>query len=198
MLQSVPVSRPFFLVIDEGEDRTIADFDIANGNFEASGYSFVYVEDRRRPNGDSRKRQFVQRFRLETIPENAKIVSASLRINGARTGDPIQINMHRLLVPWDQETADGDYFASGIGNTNSIPLVQADGSEASSIASASFRGDDQVQLDLDVTKDVQFWAANPNQNYGWVFLPKEGERGRWSMWSFNSALKPVLTIEYKL
>ena len=185
------------MLITTGEDRTIANYEFAKGVFEEPDSPFVYVESKEQ-NGVLYRRQFVEKFDLDQIPRHAKITKASLHISGASTDAPMQISIHRLLVPWEAATVDSAYFGRGVYSVNDQAMIQPDGSEALITPTATFLGSSQLRLNLDVTVDVRFWVKNPSQNFGWAFLAEEGERGSWGMWGMEGALGPQLTIEYKL
>lgn len=116
---------------------------------------------------------------------------ATLRLSGMSTDLPLRISVHRMLISWDDETADGDLFGS-----EAQELIQADNVEASFVSSATFLGSDGARPSLDVTEDLQFWVNNPDNNFGWVFLAEDEELGVWGMWGVDGAFGPELLVEY--
>eukprot|EP00977_Amphora_coffeiformis_P009533 scaffold2199_cov163-Amphora_coffeaeformis.AAC.6 len=175
------------ITINTGEDKTIANFDFADGVLEGPTYPFVFVEETQ----EHQQRQFLLRFDLDEIPANAEIYRARLQLTGMSTSLPIRIRMHRLLVSWDEETAEGDVFGSSGG-----ALIQTDDIEARAIPSAYFQGRDRARPMLEVPGEVQFWVDNPDKNFGWVFLADEGEIGKWGMWGVDGVFGPELLVEY--
>lgn len=151
-------------------------------------------------NGKRVRRQIVQILDLSRLRKNWVIKSATMSISGTSTnpGEVITVNMHRMLVPWQVSTVDGEFFGNGVGSVNREGMIQANGNEAKETPSASFLGRNQLRSVLDVTEDIQYWATNPSENFGWAFLAQEGDEGKWGMWRLDTSFGPKVTIEYSL
>ena len=129
-------------------------------------------------------------IRFDGIPMGASIVSATLTLQTASTGDGQGDGgtFYRMLQPW---TGASTYNSLGSG-------VQANGIEAAS--TMSFQTTSYVYagpISFDVTADVQAWAGGTINNYGWVIIGK-GQDG-WGVRSGEYAdytLRPKLTIVY--
>jgi hypothetical protein len=110
------------------------------------------------------------------IPLGATIISARLTLtHGNGTGpNGNDVNLHRMLVPWDESTATYDSLVAG---------VSADGVEARTaadavIVSTGITQSSQTKITTNVTASLQAWA-NGEANYGWAFLPTGSDGYRW-------------------
>ena len=128
----------------------------------------------------------------DQVPLGAEIVSATLTLVHSVAnagGDPVE--MHRLLIPFDEATATYNNFGA-------TPGLQADGTEAAvnvdaRIISAGLAT--PFTLNIDVTPTVQAWA-NGAPNYGWGFIPTGTDGYRID--SSESVNPPALSIIYKI
>jgi hypothetical protein len=108
------------------------------------------------------------------VPPGSIVLQARLTLthgNGA-TPDGDLVNVHRMLVPWDESTATYNSFING---------VSADGLEARTTPDFTINSAGLVQgnkLTFDVTTSIQAWVGG-ELNYGWVFLPTGGNGYRW-------------------
>lgn len=128
------------------------------------------------------------------IPIGSTILSARLTLthgNGA-TPDGDLVNVHRMLVPWDESTATYNSFVAG---------VSADGVEA--VASPDFVINSAgitvgAKLTFDVAKSLQAWA-NGAANYGWAMIPTGGNGYRWdTSESTVAGSQPRLDVLYSV
>ena len=118
------------------------------------------------------------------IPHLASIERAILRLTISEVGSPI--NVHRMLVNWDESTATWDLLFSGISNDDVeaefLPVAALNGSSGSA--------------DIDVTESVRGWA-NGGANYGWALLPTGSDGVKIdSSEHANSDNRPELRVFY--
>lgn len=186
------------LVVNTGADRTRSSLNAPWHQLDRQRYPVLYVQRRNETRSNEViTRQAVLRMDLTGLPSDATVLNATLRLFSTLVNEPIQVAMHRLKVAWEeQESVNGGIFGTSIDDIEAHTLLQADGLHAAVNPSNSFLGIGRTTLEIDVLSDVQYWATAPNQNFGWLFQAKEGEFGRWGMWSLESVSKPELTIEY--
>ena len=132
--------------------------------------------------------QALLQFNDFSLPEGLTLESASLTVftNSSSGGT---VSAFRMLEAWDDSSTWNSFGGDG---------VQADGVEAASETSFTIpQPVDDTLLTIDVTEDIAFWLANPDQNFGWVFTNDSGDG-----WDFNSsesdnpALVPQLTLNF--
>ncbi|MEM6350939.1 MAG: glycerophosphodiester phosphodiesterase family protein [Cyanobacteria bacterium P01_D01_bin.14] len=131
--------------------------------------------------------QALVKFDDIALPDGATLVEASLSLytNSASDGT---ISAYRMVQEWERGTATWNSFVDG---------VQPDGTEAATDASFTIpQPADETLLTLDVTNDVSFWLANPDQNNGWAFLNDSGDG--WDFWSSEFADEPSLVPQLSL
>jgi hypothetical protein len=114
------------------------------------------------------------------IPPGATVVSAALSLNVIDPGSAV--NLHRMMVDWNQSTATWDSLQNG---------VQSDGVESRAAAEAVFTG--QSTMPVDVAASVQDWVAG-DPTFGWALLPT-GVDGI-GFTSSESANPPYLFVVY--
>ena len=126
------------------------------------------------------------------VPAGSIVVQARLTLthgNGAGPDGDL-VNVHRMLVPWDESTATYNSFVNG---------VSADGVEAVATSDFIINSVGLVQggkLTFDVTPSIQAWA-NGQPNYGWAFLPTGANGYRWdTSESTVAGSQPRLEIVY--
>jgi len=118
------------------------------------------------------------------IPPGVRIRLATLTLQQIDPG--VAVNLHRMLVPWDQTTVTWNSLTEGI---------TADDVEASTVADATIPArSTNGPVELDVTSSVQVWA-NGQPNRGWALL-STGVDG----WTFNTSesgasTAPLLIVE---
>jgi hypothetical protein len=103
------------------------------------------------------------------IPFGSTILNATLTLfSTANNANGDRVNVHRMLVPWDEATATWNSFNAG---------VSADGMEAEATVEATFlpdftnpAGTSTASRSVNVTASVQAWLNGTN-NYGWALLP---------------------------
>lgn len=147
-------------------------------------------------NGLGERRRGLVLFDLSPLPQNAVIVSATLRLTLARAGNadtPRLISLHRVLASWGENQASdaGSGSNSGFG----VPAEPGDatwltrffglgpawataGGDYAATASATT----SVTTEIDapflwtgpaVLADVQNWQAAPTTNFGWFLIGDE-------------------------
>lgn len=121
-----------------------------------------------------------------SVPLGAQIISARLILTVYDAGTS-PVNMHRMLVPWEEATATWNSMTAGIS---------ADGVEAVVAPTASFPGA-AVERIIDVTSEVASWSAGTSENHGWAFLPSGTDGWRFRSSEFATvADRPELEITY--
>ncbi len=165
--------------------------------------------------GGLRVRRALIKFNLGGLPPGATINSAELRMLVTRT--PLgaaggMINIHRLNVNWGegaQSGTSGGAAAAGeatwnarlFGSQNwSSPGAAADAQPTASAAADVAAGGWLTWNSPDTLADVQFWLANPAQNFGWL-LKSDSESTSRSVRGLASREdvaenRPVLVIDY--
>jgi hypothetical protein len=140
----------------------------------------------------SEERQVLLRFEniFDTnggpIPANATINSAQLTIN-VTNSSTVGARLHRMLQTFN-DTDTWDTWGGGI---------DSDDSEAESTFDSSSPGTDAgVLAVIDVTADLQAWAAGQT-NHGWAFLqPAEMGDDSWQFDSAEGDIPPELSVTY--
>jgi hypothetical protein len=128
----------------------------------------------------------------DQVPLGAEITTATLTITHSAAnanGDPVE--MHRLLIPFDEATATYNNFGP-------IPGLQADGTEAAIAVDTLILSAGLVvpfTFTIDVKTTVQAWS-NGDPNYGWGFVPTGTDGYRWD--TSESANPPGLVITYRV
>lgn len=142
--------------------------------------------------------QFDQIFGNTKIPFGSTIVSATLEL---RTHDFVdsaggRVNLHRMLMPWNETENATDY---GQPPWNNQRWVQSDDFEARSAISVSF---DPTAIDtlysIDVTSDLQAWSDG-TPYYGWVLLGDPSQDDLVNIVSSDSstrAYRPRLVVQF--
>lgn len=151
-------------------------------------------------------------FDISSIPAGAVIVSATLRLYVAISGDATKNNtVHRGLVDWyegDQAngitTIDGSVwnYRNYIGSVAwSGGAGGAAGTEYVSSATGTFAAGGSGYQSADVTADVQNFYATPANNKGWWIVGQSGATGT-KQWASSehpsSGIRPELVIVYTI
>lgn len=122
---------------------------------------------------------------LGQVPSGALIVSATLTLQQTDPGSIV--NLHRMLVNWNQGTVTWNTLVDGV-NADGIDAVIA--SDMATPLSAP-----NGPLAINVTTSVQAWA-NGAPNYGWAFLSTGTDGWRWS--TSEGTVAPILSVVYKI
>lgn len=156
-------------------------------------------------------------FDLSSVPSNADIASASLRLNMSRTGTgPATFGLHRLLADWGQGASDaaGDEGMGAPAATGDATWLYrqfdtqlwiAEGGDFVPDAAAAITVDGIGMYEWTSTPqlvaDVQFWLDNPASNFGWCVRGEEqiASAKRFdTRESLDAGVRPQLTIEFTL
>jgi hypothetical protein len=137
-------------------------------------------------------RRALLKFDLSSIPTNATVLYAKLRLYINVEGQGW--SWHRVLIPWDENSTH-----------TSLGGISADGIKAV-IAPSSKNGVNldgvagQFVIDNIKTSDVQYMVANPAQNFGWLGINLDTATGDGiqfdSSQSVTAARRPELTVSY--
>jgi hypothetical protein len=119
------------------------------------------------------------------IPPGAHIRSATLTLNQVDPGSAI--NLHRMLVAWDQSITTWNNLVDGVTATD----VEARRAIEATIPAGLPNG----QIELDVTASVQAWA-NGELNYGWVLLSTGADGVTFNTSESGIPTAPFLIIQY--
>jgi hypothetical protein len=117
--------------------------------------------------------------RSDQIAPNARIISASLSLNQFDAGNPV--NLHRMLVPWNQGNATWNSFGNG---------VQTNGIESGTVIDAVLQTQSTT---IDVLTSLRAWA-NGEANFGWALISTGADGYQFT--SSESANPPSLTVVY--
>ncbi len=119
------------------------------------------------------------------IPFGSRVLSATLTLHQADPGSAV--NLHRMLVDWNQSTATWNSLLEGITANDEEARIIPD---ATKLADAT-----NGRIDLDVTASVQAWVSG-QPNFGWALLAT-GTDG-WDVSTSESGVStaPLLTIEH--
>jgi hypothetical protein len=157
------------------------------------------------------------KFNLEELPEDAIILSATLRLFVVQTGTaPASFGLHRALqdwgegrkapilqgapateneATWNARFHPGTLWGSGGGQagTDYVETASATGSLAGSGSTGQFTSEQLVA-------DLHLWLAEPGANFGWFLMavnepPSTGKRIG-SRENTNPEARPLLIIEY--
>ncbi|MCA9129759.1 MAG: DNRLRE domain-containing protein [Planctomycetales bacterium] len=127
------------------------------------------------------------------IPLGSIITSATLTLDTNNSGDGAQ--MHRLLAPFDSETATWNSFGSGVQADDVESRVAFDSQWGLEGASGSTG---TGYTSVSVLEDLRAYSAGEANN-GWAFLPWSGGTDGWGFTSSeaaNPADRPSLRIEW--
>jgi hypothetical protein len=127
------------------------------------------------------------------IPLGSTVNSATLTLRVQNGGSG---RIHRMVSDWSENTATYNNFQL---NGNTMAGLQADNLEASS-AFTGISGASGVDVDIDVTSDVQAWV-NGTSNFGWGFLPPPSPFGDdiFAWWSSDASIavdRPLLSVDF--
>ena len=93
------------------------------------------------------------------IPVDAVIEEATLNINIVGPGTPL--SLHRMLVDWEDDTANWTFFGAGIQADDVEAVAEPDDVQTANTGLTTW----------DITETIRAWQADPESNFGWVMLP---------------------------
>ena len=143
------------------------------------------------------------KFNLSSIPANATINSATLRLVVSRSapGPSASFALHRLLVPWDELDAtwttriDPDENWSVPGGAAGTDFSDASSSTRIIASSGAYTFGSTPEM----VADIVHWVNQPAENHGWIIKAGDenvGFTGK-RVGSGGSGLNaPQLTIDY--
>ncbi len=145
-------------------------------------------------------RRSVIKFDLSSIPSNAVITSASLKLIQLGGSGSITVNVHRLLrnwvnaqVTWNEYSTGNSWSTAGGGAGTDYTSTATDSKAMSSYAGGTVDS-------YNVLTDVQDIVNNGGNNYGWI-MKLATESGNTYV-GYNSqdagtpANRPILTVVY--
>jgi len=190
-----------------------------NPNNSSGASSNLYIGLTGALNNNGRQRGLLQ-FNLSSIPNNAQIDSAVLRIPVIASANSNNLThtftIHRLLKDWGEGVAnDGlgrgeaalSNEATWLSNYHSSSLWTNPGGDYVAIASASAGAKYDFPLQYGtwrgagVKADIETWLASPATNYGWVVIGQENvikSAKRFTSREETFFPKPALLIYYKV
>jgi hypothetical protein len=138
---------------------------------------------------DTGAQQGLIRFPIDfggSIPEDAEIVHAELRISLAESGDGFAL--HRMLVPWNQDTVTWDSLGTGV-------TMGSDARAAADLVTFGYLSESErpVRSIFDVTASVRAWSLG-EANHGWAIMPDGADK--LLLESFEGTLRPELIVDY--
>jgi uncharacterized repeat protein (TIGR01451 family) len=158
----------------------------------------------------SEKTRCLIQFDFSSIPSNANITSATLRItktnnqlcdNSGNGGSSITIGLRRLTVDWLEgsgcnNTGNSSWINSGFGSWSGGTF---DNTNYGSFTASANAGSG-TQYDTDVLSLVNFWRSNPSQNFGLIFVNTSSDNSStinfFADEGVTDANKPQLLITY--
>lgn len=185
-----------------------------NPNNNMGGLSFV--ASGRDGSGSGLRRRGLFRFDLGSIPTNASIESASLRltVGSGNVANGRSFSLYRLLVNWGEGTKSANLglpATAGEATWNnrfhpdqpwSSPGGAAGIDYVTDKSSSTFVGGLGNYTWADLESDIQFWLRNPEQNFGWMLISDdEGavmSARRFSSRTAGPNARPMLTVVYTL
>ena len=93
------------------------------------------------------------------IPADANVENATLNINIVGPGTPL--SLHRMLVDWEDATANWNFFGGGIQADDIEAVAEPDDVQTANTGVTSWN----------ITDSIKAWQADPERNNGWVMLP---------------------------
>ncbi|HVK59669.1 MAG TPA: immunoglobulin domain-containing protein [Candidatus Kapabacteria bacterium] len=183
--------------------RPVADTSISSGNTKPQGGSTLLVGRRGFTAGSDIDRALI-RFDLTSIPANATVLSAELKLVVVRAPNtvPYTLHLHRLLTSWtlfadwSLANTNAPWSTPGAGEGTDYITSSATGIAESTAAGffASFNSSANLHADL------QTWIQNPGTNHGWIII-SDGENAEYSarhLGSSESQNPPRLTLTYEI
>jgi hypothetical protein len=167
--------------------------------------------------GSGKRSRAVIQFSMTNLPADAAILtSATLRLVVIKLpgfGVASIFDLHRVLSSWGEGNqggfvSDGGPATAGQASWNfrffktnawATPGGAAGTDFVASVSSSTFISGSSSYAFPDLLPDVQFWRANPEQNFGWMLMT-EAEGTPYTARRFGSreesGVEPALDIEY--
>lgn len=146
-------------------------------------------------------RRVLVKFDLSSIPSNATLTSATLKLfqSGSASGlSGVQMDLHRLTRGW----TENQFTWNKSDNSTNWTTAGGDfaGTATASVTPSS-SGSNGTQHDFTVTTDVASFVAGTDTNYGWVLkFNNESTSGVMptfhTLESSTSGSRPQLTVTY--
>jgi hypothetical protein len=159
------------------------------------------------------KRALVMFDLAELVPEGVTVDSAILVLHPTKVKPgSTSINVHRLTTEWGEGTSkaeDGDgkgAIATANDATweyakfNTHPWIKTGGDYAldASATSTVSAGNDAEFSSILITANVNFWLANPSNNYGWILIGDELSTSTSAKFGSRDNIDPLLWPILKL
>ena len=109
---------------------------------------------------DQGNRHTYIRFDLSTLPADAPILNATMRLFVDQVFNPGSIDLHAVLGSWDESTITPDTAPSILPAPFTSALISS--------------GAEQKFVSIDVTSIVELWIDGSTPNYGIALLPTNG------------------------
>lgn len=139
------------------------------------------------PWGANYSRRFLLQFDLSSIPTNATIVSAKVKLNVSHSrGFQSTVNAHLITSNWDEQNVTWSSFS---GQFNGV--VSASETLEPFVSNGEW----------DVSTDVQAFVDGGLVNHGWIFMDSNEGSSSQNYWYFYSkestTNQPVLEVVYE-
>jgi hypothetical protein len=159
------------------------------------------------------KRALVMFDLIESVPEGVTVDSAILVLHPTKVKPgSTSINVHMLTTEWGEGTSkaeDGDgkgAIATANDATwefakfNTHPWIKTGGDYAldESATSTVSTGNDAEFSSILITANVNFWLANPSNNYGWILIGDELSTSTSAKFGSRDNIDPLLWPILKL
>lgn len=169
------------------------DTDIRDDNPAPNWLSDDLIANSWTAGGSAFNQRSMIKFDLSALPSDAIILNANLSLfcntitghHQHQSGNNACL-LERIIQPWDQSTA----------NWNNQPASTSTGAVTIPVSTYEF----QDYPDINITNLVEFWHANPEQNYGMIM--RLIEETQYNCMVFGSSdhvdetKRPLLVIEY--
>lgn len=138
----------------------------------------------------SYSKRSVLHFDLSTIPQNATIISAQLKLRITDTfGQQRTVSIHDVTSSWDEQSVTWSNFNQSF----SVAILD----ETTLVFNQS------TQAVFNLTQSVQDIVNGTTTNYGWLIKDKneDASQARWNFASkenVNTSIRPVLEVDYEV
>jgi hypothetical protein len=144
--------------------------------------------------GNGETRRALYRFNLSSIPTNAIVTSASVKVTVTQVpnhgGAPTSIfDLRRILRDWSAGTVTWNTPWQGPGISDSTDVSST---ASASVFVADF-GDYTFTNAPSLIGDVQLWISNSSANFGWLLISQDEVTAKTAR---HFASGPPLTISY--
>jgi hypothetical protein len=185
----LPPGRPHQVTLASGQDTYIWRASPAQ-SFGTADRVRIDTSDGQTSGSGLMPMQGLLRFDLQgAVPAGATVTRAELRLRLTDSGAGFR--MHRMLVPWSEQTVTWNLLGAGVDDDGTDAAVEPDVITGDYLTEPA-----AAYLPFEVTDAVRAWVAG-QANHGWALLPLGDDK--LLIESFQGTeLRPVLVIDYTL